>query len=93
MEKYILEKYDIDVVTTPTGQQIVEFRVGDDLQGSLTYKKLLYTYKGSPQYQLLFHNMSNIIGDLFNNKIITEQDMDLTDRTIRELCIKILNDV
>jgi hypothetical protein len=93
MEKYILEKYDINVVTNPNGQHIVEFRVGDDLQGSLTYKKLLYNYKGTPQYQLLFHNMSNIIGDLFNNKIITEQDMDLTDRTIRELCIKILNDV
>lgn len=93
MEKYILEKYDILVVTNPNGQYIVEFRMGDDLQGSLTYKKLLYTYKGTPQYQLLFHNMSNIIGDLFNNKIITEQDMDLTDRTIRELCIKILNDV
>lgn len=93
MEKYILEKYDINVVTNPNGQHIVEFRIGDDLQGSLTYKKLLYNYKGTPQYQLLFHNMSNIIGDLFNNKIITEQDMDLTDRTIRELCIKILNDV
>ena len=93
MEKYILEKYDILVVTNPNGQYIVEFRMGDDLQGSLTYKKLLYTYKGTPQYQLLFLNMSNIIGDLFNNKIITEQDMDLTDRTIRELCIKILNDV
>lgn len=93
MEKYILEKYDILVVTNPNGQYIVEFRMGDDLQGSLTYKKLLYTYNGTPQYQLLFHNMSNIIGDLFNNKIITEQDMDLTDRTIRELCIKILNDV
>ena len=93
MEKYILEKYDILVVTNPNGQYIVEFRMGDDLQGSLTYKKLLYTYKGTPQYQLLFHNMSNIIGDLFNNKIINEQDMDLTDRTIRELCIKILNDV
>lgn len=93
MEKYILEKYDILVVTNPNGQHIVEFRMGDDLQGSLTYKKLLYNYKGTPQYQLLFHNMSNIIGDLFNNKIITEQDMDLTDRTIRELCIKILNDV
>ena len=93
MEKYILEKYDILVVTNPNGQHIVEFRVGDDLQGSLTYKKLLYNYKGTSQYQLLFHNMSNIIGDLFNNKIITEQDMNLTDRTIRELCIKILNDV
>jgi len=93
MEEYILQKYDVDIVPNPNGQYIIEFNLGDQTMGTLTYKKLLYTYKGSPQYQLLFHNMSNIIGDLFNNNIITDKDMDLTDKTIRELCIKLLNDV